>query len=466
LDPKPDALAVVLELCRGSELIATDVIPAANFGFSSFDQMPWLGSWYGGVAQSVPQWLKSNLASDGSPLWLSFGTHPDPSGSQSPSPRIGATQTRPSGYLPGLSWELNLAPPLNRPVLRMQGLPVRPLTQHQTLHIALCCSFSAAKQFQPPAETLRCIFEQIPPFPGQSVTLHVFADESLQSLISDLQPVLPPAARLRIYNPAEAAQYGDAERTRSVPDSVSELQSPWLLWMRDKLSEVGVDAVHFVTHGYLSRGQGALAFAESPIHNDDRHWARFVGTREISMFLDQVGAWSAILTSPLENYSAAGLRVLQDSLTDFVAGPVMLYEMADDPERAGLRPAYEYLFNVSAAEPPVEKSVSFYTHPDWRQPLADDDETPTRGLIQEFTLAGRLQDEFDSPQEVPGWLAAGQRSLERAVAKISLAGTGTDSSIATRQGREEALRLTADLFAKFAKYPTKIVSTKPDVEQI
>jgi hypothetical protein len=114
----------------------------------------------------------------------------------------------------------------------------------------------------------------------------------------------------------------------------------------------------------------------------------------------------------------------------------------------------------------VEKSVSFYTHPDWRQPLADDDETPTRGLIQEFTLAGRLQDEFDSPQEVPGWLAAGQRSLERAVAKISLAGTGTDSSTATRQGREEALRLTADLFAKFAKYPTTIVSTKPDVEQI
>jgi hypothetical protein len=458
LDPAASGLTFVFELCHGSELRGELRISSADFGFDGFDDMPSIGSWTRQGAMSLAPWLAQMLPLDGTPLWLSFGTHPDPSGSQISSRRLGATQSRPSGFLPVLSWELNLVPALARPVLRMQGLSVRPLTQHHTLHIAVCCSFATAKQIplsEPPQETLNRIFNQIPLLPGQELTLHVFADLGLQPLIASLPQQCAPAAVV-IYDPSTAVQYGDAQRVTSVTDDHSDLHNPWLLWMRDKLSETGIDAVQFVSHGFVSRGHGALALAESPLHNQDRQWARFVGTREISMLLDQLGAWSAILTSPLGNYSVPGLRILQDELTDYIAGPVMLYEMADDPARTDLRSAYNYIFNSSVLTPPFGRAISLYTHPDWKQPFDNDSEEdiPTRDLIDQFTLAGRLSTAFASSQQIPAWVAAGQRSLERSVAKMSLAGLSgdadTDSTRATRQGKQEALRFTADLFAKFA----------------
>src|SRR5262249_3131312 len=159
-------------------------------------------------------------------VWLSFGTHLDPPSQDLTSgeaaaavmSRVRPTVSRPSGFLSTLSWELNLVPHLNRPVLRMQGLPLRPLTQHQTLHIAICCSFSAAKQMEPPNETIDRIFGQIPEFPGQRVTLHVFADKNLQALLAPLPTRLAHVGTVRIYNPEEAAKYGDAEQTRAVDD--------------------------------------------------------------------------------------------------------------------------------------------------------------------------------------------------------------------------------------------------------
>jgi hypothetical protein len=161
------------------------------------------------------------------------------------------------------------------------------------------------------------------------------------------------------------------------------------------------------------------------------------------MFLDHLGAWSVILTSPLGNHSVAGLRILQDELTDFVVGPVMNYEMSDDRAGRELRSAYDYLFNLSVQTPPIASSISLYTHPDWKQPLDSED-------AGQLTLASRLEQQFASTLEVPSWVASGQRSLERSVAKISMSDQETDVTRATRQGKEEALRFTADLFAKYA----------------
>jgi hypothetical protein len=449
LDPGPSALLMVCELCHGSEVRGSMSAPASVFGLSGFDEVPSSGLWSGTMPQSLIDWLQPKLPADSTPLWLSFGTHPDPSGSEPPSPRIGRTQSRPTGFLPALSWELNLVPKIQRPVLRMQGMSVRPLTQRHTLHVAVCCSFSVAKQMQSPAETLLRIFNQIPSLPSQALTLHLFADQEVQGALVPVQQMLRETAQVRIYNPRDAARYGDAQRRDSIPEA-SDLQNPWLLWMRNTLSETGVDAVQFVTHGYMSRGHGALAFAESPLHNEDRQWARFVGTREISMFLDQLGAWSAVLTSSPDNFSVAGLRILQDELTEYVAGPVMLYNMADDPANNDLRTAYQYVFGVGTEQPEEMPAVSLYTHPDWGQPAGTAEEIPTQHLMEEFTLAGRLGDAFASPEEVPGWLAAGQRSLERSINKISVSGEETEANRATQQGRQDALRLTADLFAKFA----------------
>ena len=169
------------------------------------------------------------------------------------------------------------------------------------------------------------------------------------------------------------------------------------------------------------------------------------------MLVDQLGAWSVVLTSPFDNYSAAGLRILHDELTEFISGPVMLYEMMHDPLRNDLRAAYQYVFGTDAMQPPLASAISLYTHPDWKQPLDSEEEIPTQRLMREFTLASRLHDAFASPHEVPAWLAAGQRSLERSVAKMTLSGDQTDSGKAEQAGRQEALRFTADLFTRFAR---------------
>src|SRR6476661_6947456 len=124
LDPGQTALMVVCELCHGSDPVETYIAPAAEFGIASIDQ-PAVGMWYGARVPAVINAMKSKLPPDGSPLWLSFGTHLDPTSSDRVSPRVGPTVSRPSGFLSALSWEKNLVPQFNRPVLRMQGLPLR-----------------------------------------------------------------------------------------------------------------------------------------------------------------------------------------------------------------------------------------------------------------------------------------------------------------------------------------------------
>jgi hypothetical protein len=99
----------------------------------------------------------------------------------------------------------------------------------------------------------------------------------------------------------------------------------------------------------------------------------------------------------------------------------------------------------------VGRAISLYTHPDWKRPIENEEATPTADWIEQFTLAGRLRDNFASQQEVPAWIAAGQRSLERSVAKMKQATDDDEVTRAARQGKQEALRFAADLFAKFAR---------------
>ena len=156
-----------------------------------------------------------------------------------------------------------------------------------------------------------------------------------------------------MYNPRDAARYDAPDADPNLTStSTDQLNSPWLLWIRDALGTTSVDVVHFVCHGYLGKEEGVLAVSHSPVLNDDEEWSRFIGARQLCTFLDQVGAWSVAFSSPPVNYSISGLRMLQDQIARVRPGPVLFHDMALDPQRRGWDEAYQYAYAIEEAQPP------------------------------------------------------------------------------------------------------------------
>ncbi len=372
--------------------------------------------------------LDNVIPHDGTPLWLSFPL--------------------PSGYLPIVPWEQLLEPRLQVPILRLSYTQVQPIVSSQTLDIIVCFSFPVAKQVMAPEAIINYYFDHIPANIARCTTFHVFADVAVQPLLQQVR-ARKPECNLQIYSPEQARQYEVPEANPTPSASSAELDSPWLLWIRDAMGSTSADLVHFFCHGYLAREDGFLCFSQSPLRNDDEFLARFVGARQICTFLDQVGAWSAAFSSQPGNYSIAGLRLLHDQMARIRPGPVLYHDMYSDPQADGLVQAYQYAYAIEEAYPPKSPSISLCCHPDWAMPVSSPAD-PSEILLGELTLAGRIPQVFQSQQNTPSWLASGQRSLERSVAQlISTEPAGTEDVL--ESGTAEALRFTADLLRKHAK---------------
>jgi hypothetical protein len=354
----------------------------------------------------------------------------------------------PSGYLPIVPWELLLEPKLQVPILRLSYTDVQPIISSQSLDIIVCFSFPVAKQFMDPGQIIEYYFRHIPPNIARYTTFHVFADFSIQPLLAQVQ-ARNPECKLKIYDPQAASKYGVPEANPSPSASTVELDSPWLLWMRDAMGSQSADLVHFFCHGYLAREDGFLCFSESPLRNEDELYSRFVGARQICTFLDQVGAWSVAFSSQPGNYSIAGLRLLHDQMARIRPGPALYHDMQTDPQCEGLRQAYQYAYAIEESVPPRSESISLCCHPDWAMPATSPD-NESAILLRELTLAGRMPDVFHSVENTPSWLASGQRALERSVAQmISVEPGGVKEAL--KSGTADALRFTADLLNKHAK---------------
>lgn len=372
---------------------------------------------------------------------------------------------QPYGYLPLVPWERLLTNPLQIPILRLPSLAVKPITPRETLSVAYCCSFPVAKQDIAPAMVIRQFVAQLPRQLRSRALIHVFGDEAVHGLLESNRDGFSRGGEVRIYDPNEgAARYNERGQSSDVESSYGQLESPWLLWMKDKLSGVSVDVVHFLCHGYLGRTRGGLAFAESPVHNEDRAWARIVDARQLSLFAEQVGAWAVVFSSPPSNYSIFGLRMLEQELSDLMPGPVLLHDMTLDSSDRALTDAFGYLLSQDPAPPPVSPALSLYGYPNWRGESQTDDDL--NALVNEYTLQGQLGELFRGPEDVPSWLAAGQRSLERSVSKLTPEPEG-DLETAAQHGIRDALQFTTDLFAKYArstdsKTPRSTEAEEPD----
>jgi len=376
------------------------------------------------IAAALGQVVQQNAQ----PLWLSFPL--------------------PSGYLPVVPWESLLQSQLQVPILRLCYTEVQPVVSSGSLDIVVCFSFPAAKmriQALQPAEVIHYYFDHVPENIRQYTTFHVFADSSVQYILKDVS-ARHSDCKIVVYDPGMASRYEVPEQDPTPEACTTDLESPWLLWMRDAMGTLSADLVHFFCHGYLGREDGFLCFSQSPLRNDDELYSRFVGARQICTFLDQVGAWSVAFSSQPGNYSVAGLRLLQDQISRIRPGPVLFHDMLLDPAAVNLNSAYQYAYAIEEAPAPESAAISLYCHPDWAMPVTEDE---SEQLLNQLTLAGRMPNVFKSGENTPSWLASGQRNLERSLAQLISTAPGDQAEI-LQSGQAEALKFTADVFQRHA----------------
>ena len=323
---------------------------------------------------------------------------------------------RPAGYLRLVPWEQLLQPRLGVPVLRLPEIETdRPRESPGSLDVILCGSLPVAKDPFPLAEHLVRIAERILGAVPRRTVLHVFTDRAFHPEVKQrfaAKGMLDLAVRL--YSPESAKPYAVPDPTARIMDPAGRIENPWLLWIRDSLKGRSVDVAHFLCHGYLWNEQGALALAESPLENHDRRTARFVGSAELSIFMTQVGAWSSTFSSPEHNYSEMGLRLLADAMAQVRPGPVLHQELRLDPGCEALARAYGFLYGPPGLPPPASPALSLSCQPSWRE-AAGKGRSPLKfGLATKSAAALDLETVFATAENVPGWIAAAERSLEQA----------------------------------------------------
>jgi hypothetical protein len=323
-----------------------------------------------------------------SALWLEF-----------PSPR---------GYLYVMPWERLLAP-LGRSLFRLPDHLVRPQAPGQTLEVAICASAPLAKVPFVPPQIVEVLVRQYLEKTGRNVTVHVFTDENWYEQVRAVLQNF--GGQTVVHEPATAARYARPERTSRVGTS-AQVSNPWLLWMRDATGGKPLDFVHFVSHGYLSGGRGAIAVASSPTLNTDRRWSRFIGAVEVNSFLSQVGAWGLVLTGPAGNFSEAGLRELADCIALSRPGVTMAHRFEDDIDCTQFGWAMQTVVAPGSALDDPLPCVTCWVHPrfvDFPQEYEQDLHVNADGssvFITEPTktaLAG---------SETQAWVAAATRFLE------------------------------------------------------
>lgn len=309
------------------------------------------------------------------------------------------------------------------------------------LDLVLCASAPVAKGTMPLPELISALTGRILDAMPGDVTIHVFTDQdSYHMLKQNLANQVENFGErgIRLYDPATAADYEPAERSRELRDEPRKVLNPWLAWMTDSLGGRPVDAVHFLCHGLIYLDQGALALAESPCINEDQKLARFVGVRQLNAFLDRTGAYTLALTSPPHNFSVLGLRVLCEEVARSRPGVALLHEYWLDHEFKDLDATYRVLYGDNNL-PPRTSAVSIYC-----TPATFDKGDVMRSAVGETEWRGMPEAEKDEGV----WLASGRRWIERTASQLGEAADRPEGQTATTEGIEDALKFVTDVLER------------------
>jgi hypothetical protein len=374
---------------------------------------------------------------EGVPLWLEF--------------------TDDCGNLPLVPWERLLEPTLNIPILRLPYFSLKPFSSATScLDIVVCASMPAAKSPFPVEEIVDNLTRRIQEVVRRDMMIiHVFSDAAVYP---NLQYLLKgrfaprDGSGIRLYNPERARRYSIPEPSSNIQETPEDLGSPWLQWIVDSLGHRSADVVHFICHGYLNSQQGALAFAESPVVDEDRRLARFVGPQQLTTFTQRIGAWSIGFSSPENNFSAPGLRLLADQIARLRPGPVLIHETIVDSNLIDVGEAYRFLYNAEQDTLPSSAAVGLYSHPARVRQLSPDiAQTEQAQELSDYTLAkGQTLQILEAHMNTPVWVASSQRYLEQSAAEVLSAGQSSAAQSPTQAGEEEALKLLADVLERHA----------------
>lgn len=374
---------------------------------------------------------------------------------------------KPYGFLGALDWEAALMPELRRPLLRLPDFLEHPRENRSALDVALVCSAPVSESPLYPPQVLQDVVSAV--LAGsrrERTTIHIFSDEGFHD---SLRGTFANEPRVEVHDPQEAKQHGVPRRTSGAHSlDAAEIRSPWLKWMRDSMKGRSLDAVHFVCHGYIADQRPALALAESPLSNRDRFDARYVGVGELAAFLTQVGAWSAVFSSPPDNYSEAGLRLLADSLAQARPGPVLHHMLRASGPTPELQEMYGFLYAPTPSPVPDQGDWFAYCQPslvanlakvmpvhtirarrtEWAAKIDPSGiEWVTKidpSLFENLLRVSELRfnppetDPEPMPIDAPSWVSAAQRYVEQQTQQLQRdqrENAGADSRVADEVGR-------------------------------
>lgn len=427
---RPDS--VMFDLSLGGETVGSIAVPAAKMGVPlRFSEAKALRVLDYRLPVALVDFFQRHLPREQA-LYLAFDS--------------------PYGYLPGVPWEKLATQALRRPILRLGATAVRPVLSEQIMDVAYCCSLPPNAGVSP-AVVVTEFIRQLPRELPQQARLHVFTHRALHDLLQRKVQSLGLSQNVTIY-PAPLAETcpitGGSNTLSDVPD-VSQVQNPWLLWMRDALQNVSVDGVHFVCTGYLGRTKAGLRLSEAPMQTDQFRCAEIVSTRELAMFLQQIGAWSVAFSSPPFNGCELGLRMLFHEISGVIAGPAGFHDIAMDASADALGMLYRHVFSPQMAATPCSPALTLSTHPSWSGAVNQQWDDRMERLVREYTVFGQTASGIERSGAAPSpapWVTSQQRSLEKSISELANA-PQSETEQAREDGILAALRFTTDLLAKY-----------------
>lgn len=389
----------------------------------------------------------------------------------------------PYGYLGIVPWERLLVPRLGIAILRLPDLIAAPPTSPRTgVDVALCCSMPAQEvSFDTAGQLARMLARILQAIPAQSLVVHVFADMQLRAHLRRARLPRRQGARVLIHEPERAV--GIREPCMQASRDPERLPNPWFLWMSEALAGQSIDIVHFLCHSHLCGERGALVLGQSPVREADPGTARFVNISEIDIFLTQSGARACVFSSPAQNFSEMGLRMLADTLARLRPLSVLHHDAGLDPDGGALGDAYRFLCATGSASPPVSPSLFIYCQPAGAAAIDDSPEPrlqgATTGTARDYARAGirgstgeraqpagaalkakvrprtgvpgRAAEQAADP--APSWLAAGERFIEQQRLELQQAAIGNagHGARATTKAVEATLEQMQAILARSAR---------------